>query len=431
MRLSRRSVLAATGTAVLAPSLVSTRAAALPDRLVVTGTSSGLAGFDLETGALEWSYEQLTGSIGRPTPIVADGTVYIGGSVGAVHAVDAASGEQKWTFDSFPGSVETSPTVIDGVVYAGSGHSWEQQEGPNVFAIDAASGEEVWKREMGAVWSSPQVVDGVMYISEFARPERLVALDADTGQILWELNDGREWVQSSPLVVQDRVFIGTAGGELLAVDRETGAVLWSYEQDETIRSSPVVANETVYFTDRVRSLYAVDAVSGSERWSTVPKPDFHDRTYQPTLADGTVYLGSRDYLFAVDAETGENEWYYSPGMYANIWDSPTVVDDYVLFVVAGTLFAVSTSEGEQLWDTDDLEVAPVTAPTVTDDPHNGHSIDSRVLQGTLGHHHDTAFAEQPLDTGSDGLGAGLGFAGAVAGISAGAYLSWRRQRADQ
>lgn len=424
---SRRSFLVASGAVLASTGVTSAENLTLPDRMVYAGTLSGIAAFDLETGSPMWTYDEMTDGIGQPSPIVVDGNVYIGGHDDAVHAIGAESGEQQWIFDPFPSSVETSPTVIDGVVYAGSSQPVYEPDGPNFFAIDVATGEEIWSRELGTVWSSPQVVEGVVYISEVSASERLLALDAESGETLWQVDDERVWTESSPLVVQDRLFIGTANGELLAVRRETGEVLWSYEQEETIRTSPVVENETVFFGDRARYLHAVDAVSGSERWANIPRPDLPDRTFQPTVADGTIYLGARGHLFAIDAGTGETEWYYPDSeIKAIVWESPTVVDDYVLCAMDGSLFAISASDGKLLWRQDDLDISDRTAPTVTDDPLSGHSIDSRVLQGTLGHHHDTSFAEQQLDTDSDSLGAGLGVAGAVAGIGAGAYLSWRR-----
>ena len=49
------------------------------------------------------------------------------------------------------------PAVVDGVVYVGSGDSY-------LYAVDAASGELLWRYETGDnVGSSPAVVDGVVY----------------------------------------------------------------------------------------------------------------------------------------------------------------------------------------------------------------------------------------------------------------------------
>jgi len=48
-----------------------------------------------------------------------DGVVYIGGYDGYVHALDAATGEERWRFQAGR-YIFSSPAVVDGVVYVGS-----------------------------------------------------------------------------------------------------------------------------------------------------------------------------------------------------------------------------------------------------------------------------------------------------------------------
>ena len=60
----------------------------------------------------------MTGSV-VSSPAVADATVYVGGTDGRVHAIDARSGDARWTFRAGAGIV-SSPAVADGVVYVGT-----------------------------------------------------------------------------------------------------------------------------------------------------------------------------------------------------------------------------------------------------------------------------------------------------------------------
>ncbi|MFF3125047.1 PQQ-binding-like beta-propeller repeat protein [Streptomyces sp. NPDC057908] len=50
---------------------------------------------------------------------MADKVVHVGCSSKRVYALDAATGNRKWVFDT-GGAVEGAPTVVDGVVYIGS-----------------------------------------------------------------------------------------------------------------------------------------------------------------------------------------------------------------------------------------------------------------------------------------------------------------------
>ena len=70
--------------------------------------------------------------------------VFVGAQDGLLLAVDAASGEERWRVELGPGSVANLPlpAVADGVVYAGGGEGI-------LLAVDAASGQERWRLAVG------------------------------------------------------------------------------------------------------------------------------------------------------------------------------------------------------------------------------------------------------------------------------------------
>jgi outer membrane protein assembly factor BamB len=87
---------------------------------------SGAAGTGVASGkaSLRWSYP--TGinldanqeDSPSSSPTVVDGTVYAGGNNGDVYAFNAASGHLDWHVVT--ASAESGPTVVDGTVYVGS-----------------------------------------------------------------------------------------------------------------------------------------------------------------------------------------------------------------------------------------------------------------------------------------------------------------------
>lgn len=89
-------------------------------------TTSGMwAALDPGTGKLLWATRgepAVTGTNQGPLA-VANGVVYAGtiDAAGTMYALDAASGKTLWTFRS-GGSVNTSPAIVDGVLYWGSGY---------------------------------------------------------------------------------------------------------------------------------------------------------------------------------------------------------------------------------------------------------------------------------------------------------------------
>ena len=78
--------------------------------------------------------------IGGPltSPVVADGQIYVAAiDQHTVHALDAESGEERWTFTA-GGRIDSPPTVHNGAVYFGSADGW-------VYAVRASDGKQIWR----------------------------------------------------------------------------------------------------------------------------------------------------------------------------------------------------------------------------------------------------------------------------------------------
>ena len=92
---------------------------------------------------------------------------------GALVAIDAAKGGQKWQFNTYNQLAEySSPAVANGIVYFGIGNVQMPIVAPAVpklapgyvQAVDIATHKELWRFKVdGQAWSSPAVVDGSIY----------------------------------------------------------------------------------------------------------------------------------------------------------------------------------------------------------------------------------------------------------------------------
>jgi len=93
----------------------------VPDGQEITwGAWSAL---DVLSGRLIWQTPDPTsGAPDAGAVSVANGVVYAGSESGFMYALDAASGKILWSFDS-GGSVVDGPSIVDGVLYWGSGYS--------------------------------------------------------------------------------------------------------------------------------------------------------------------------------------------------------------------------------------------------------------------------------------------------------------------
>ncbi|HSV71287.1 MAG TPA: PQQ-binding-like beta-propeller repeat protein [Methylibium sp.] len=145
--------------------------------------------------------------------------------------------------------MQSTPLAVDGVIY---------YIGPNnrVFAVDGASGKELWRyiTELDPVASQTifsgysrglALGHGKVYLA--TTDGRAIALDRRTGKELWAtpLTDPKQChgcnFTSPPTVAGDVLIIGPTGGDIAqrgqiyAVNALTGAKLWQFD---TIRDDP-------------------------------------------------------------------------------------------------------------------------------------------------------------------------------------------------
>ena len=171
---------------------------------VFFGTSDDyLYAVDATEGNLRWRY-QAESNVG--SPIVVGNTVYAGSSHGQLHAVDAATGALRWRVEQGV-KTDTGLAVAGDALYANALYTLD--------AVDAATGDRLWQRPVeGTVGSSPTVADGVVYIGS---PDgHLYAVDAASGETLWRYRTG-ERVFSTPATADGVVYFGSVDEHLYAL----------------------------------------------------------------------------------------------------------------------------------------------------------------------------------------------------------------------
>src|SRR5262249_61546961 len=103
---------------------------------------------------------------------------------------------------------------------------------PSLYAVDATTGKERWRVALGSwVYDTPTVVDGVVYAgtNTFLSDGVFVALDAATGHERWRVKlDGG--LEGAPVVAGGTGLLPSAAGTtLLDLDAATGAERWGLD----------------------------------------------------------------------------------------------------------------------------------------------------------------------------------------------------------
>lgn len=278
---------------------------------------------------VKWTFK--TGGAVVSSPVVANGTLYVGSDDKAVYAIDVATGGQKWKAAT-GGLVRATPAVVDGTVYVGSYDGL-------LYAFDAANGAVRWKFETeGERKFSAAGLHG-------GKPAQQVAGDA------WDC------YLSSPTVAGGRAYFGSGDGNVYAIAADTGKLVWKFTTGNVVHASPALADGVLFVGSWDSYLYALDATTGELKWKfkTGEDPKSHNQQgiqSSATVADGVVYFGCRDsHLYAVDAKTGSEKWKYKLTW---INATPTVRDGkvYASTSIPSFFFAVDAATGKELFKVD-------------------------------------------------------------------------------
>lgn len=242
-------------------------------------------------------------------------------------------------------NVETTPLMIDGVVYVTL--PWSK-----VMALDARTGRQLWLHDpkvagawniniccgvdnRGAAAWNGKIIFGTL-------DGRMMALDAKTGRQVWSTkatpDERRYSITGAPRIANGKVFIGSAGGEfdargyVDAYDAETGKRLWRFW---TVPGDPAKG-----FENKTMEMAAATwktpgwwtSGGGGTVWDAITYDPVNDLvmfgTGNGTPGDAVRRdAGRGDNLFmtslvAIHAKDGSYAWHYQPTPWET-WDYDT------------------------------------------------------------------------------------------------------------
>ncbi len=147
---------------------------------------------------LVWYFDVPTERGMEATPIVVDGTMYVTGSWSIVYALDAATGEELWRYDpQVPKSwavYACCDAVNRGVAVWGDSVFVGTLDG-YLVSLDASTGEENWRADTidrqppYTITGAPRIVEGLVVIgnggAEYGVRGYVTAYDATNGEQRW------------------------------------------------------------------------------------------------------------------------------------------------------------------------------------------------------------------------------------------------------
>jgi PQQ-dependent dehydrogenase (methanol/ethanol family) len=240
-----------------------------------------------------------------------------------INLKDVAKLQLQWTYSINFAGLETTPVVVDGVMYVTGNNQ--------VYALSGKSGREIWRYErpksVGSTISGDAAIgvnrgvaalgDRIFYLTDDAH---LIALDRLSGALLWDVSTpdgaaGQFGGTAAPLVVGDLVVTGVSGGDngirgfVAAYKATTGELAWKFMTIPKPGDTGPIAD-----TWKGTAL----ALGGGATWTTGSADADGSVVYWPVGnphpdTDGDERAGANLYTnsdLAIDTKTGKLLWYY-------------------------------------------------------------------------------------------------------------------------
>ncbi|MDA0688724.1 MAG: pyrroloquinoline quinone-dependent dehydrogenase [Proteobacteria bacterium] len=302
----------------------------------------------------------------KATPIVVDGKMYVSTSFGRVVALDAASGEQLWAFDTRAWEMEGRPNNLGfntrGVAYferGGKQRIFYATYDSYLWSLDAETGQpdssfgdagrvdltlglgRTFERSLYGVVSPPLVTNGVVVVNS-------------------TVHDAPGSIEMPP-------------GHVRAFNPDSGEMEWIFH---TIPQAGEFGNET--WEDG-----SWEYTGNTNSWTIMSADDELGIVYIPIGTPTNDWYGGRrlgDNLFAeslvaLRASTGERLWHFQ-AVHHGLWDydfpaAPTILDITVegrpIQAVAaiskqGFTYVFDRVTGEPVWPIEEREVPPSSVP---------------------------------------------------------------------
>lgn len=145
------------------------------------------------------------------------------------------------------------PLVADGRLYIAALHQ-------DVFAFEASTGRELWKRRLARGFQASPALAGGLVVAVSPHPTaRAYALDAATGESRWEARVGD--VAQPPLVSAGRLIFVSMGGRIRALD-ESGEQLWESRLEGVFPGGSLLLGSDLILLSASGLLYRLDAATG-------------------------------------------------------------------------------------------------------------------------------------------------------------------------
>lgn len=235
---------------------------------------------DRTTGKKKWTYAS-NGQIVASANVVGDKLIF-GSYDSSLYCLKETDGKEVWKFQTAD-RVNGSPAVTDK-------HTFVTGCDQHMRVINIETGEQFADMPLERfLIASPAVSGDMLYVG--THEGEVIALNWRKQEIVWRYSDpSRDQPYHSSAALTDKfVLIGGQDKLLHCIDRKTGTAAWTFATRGQVNSSPVVVGDRVFVGSKDGFLYEVKLADGKliEKYQVG-----RGISASPAVGEGCLVLGA-------------------------------------------------------------------------------------------------------------------------------------------
>lgn len=270
-----------------------------------------IVAMNVRDGSVRWRYHTVGEDM--PSPVYDRGRVVFANGDWHAYALDARTGKVVWKSDirgvsTMASATRAGPYIIVAACADGIRDS-------SMFALNPDTGRVVWESSNGHCDASPAYAEGKIFTAD-VEPNKIkyvghtvvAALDPKSGNAIWRYRERSPGVWTT-LGSGEAAIAGTycrgiyyqpapLNDQLIAFKAASGNVRWIFHTAGPVKMSPVIKDNRVYVGDTVGVFYEIDASTGALLRVTPFKKPF--TTSPPVIVGQTIFLVNGESVYAVE-----------------------------------------------------------------------------------------------------------------------------------
>ena len=223
----------------------------------------------------------------------------------------------------------------------------------DIFCINATNGTNIWNRSLNTQIISLlniEDLDGKELLLVPAYDNKLHAFDSKTGETIWEFSTDN-FLNAQPAISEDRKYLvfGNCGGTLFIIN-DSGTLYKTLDLNSPLASSPVIIDEKIYIGSHSDGIFCVSLKTGQILNRYFEKEDINFMSSPVSNGDMVYFVGSDNNIYAINGKTLQISKFFTANSEIN--SNLLFINDYIFISESSGMMYLINNLKDVAWQTD-------------------------------------------------------------------------------